>query len=432
MSDKSQHGKPALYLARVYTPLESGGWLDSRDGAVVVDSSGRIRTIGDKERVTGAFPHASVCDYGPLLITPGLVDCHQHLCHYEWVRLVRDLVEWLASIYEIETRFKDPGYADHVSQQFFADLAKNGTTTCCVHGPYFRDATDVAFQAAADSGLRVAMGMNAGDRDLPVPLKGDSETSVRDSCELHERWNGAEGGLISHCFTVRPAYCASEELLSSMASAAAERGAPIQCHLAEDRDGQRKILTSFRNCSSETEAYNGVGLLGHRTIMAHGVYLCERDYALLSRTNTAIAHCPRANLLAGGAQMNLPKLKEQGVRVGLGTDLGGGKGLSMFRTMEDAMKVTPSLSVHEVFRMATLDGAKALGLGNDVGSLEVGKQADFIVLCPKASDKEDSILSQGIEDLLSSLIFHGDDRDVRAVYVRGRRVAGGRAISGTA
>jgi guanine deaminase len=409
------------YLSRIYTPLAQGSWVDIRDGALVINE-GTISYVGSRTDAISLYPASVIKDYSSYLIVPGFVDCHQHLCHYDWMRLIPNLMEWLAQIYELEARFKDLEYAVSVSRKFFAALIRNGTTTCCVHGPYFAEGTNAAFQVASELGLRVLMGMNSADENIPQALLSSVDKSTEEATHLYRKWNGAADGLLSYCFTIRPAYCASREMLQSVSQAAKQLEARIQCHLSEDAEGQRNILDIFPRCKSDTEVYREVGLLGPRTIMAHGVYLSDTDCAQLAETGTSIIHCPRANLLAGGRQFDLHRARQFNIPLGLGTDLGGSKGLSMFRAMEDAMKVSPDISIHEVFRMATLDGAAALRLADKIGSLEIGKDSDLLVLCPKLVNGERSITSFHIEDLLSSLAFQGDDRDVKLVAVKGERI----------
>lgn len=417
----NQTTNATIYLGRIYTPLSGGGWLDIPNGALAINEFGRIENIGIKEDIINLLPNYKIVDYQSFLITPGFVDCHQHLCHYDWARLIPNLMDWLKHIYEIEARFEDTKYAFDVSCRFFSNLIRHGTTTCCVHGPYFINATETAFQVASKMGLRVLIGMNTGDMNVPNPLNQPASKAIEDALHLYNKWHGAEDGLLSYCFTVRPAYCASKELLSRTAQVASHLQARIQSHLAEDHAGQQEILQYFPKYQSDTEVYLKMGILGPSTIMAHGIYLSDKDFSVLSRTGTSIAHCPRANLLAGGKQMNFHGARSHNIGIGLGTDLGGSKGLSMFRVMEDAIKVNSNLSVHDTMRMATLDGAKILRLADRLGSLEKNREADFLVLYPKILEHNKDIKMIDIEDLLSSLIFCGDDRDITLVNVRGKK-----------
>jgi guanine deaminase len=265
------------------------------------------------------------------------------------------------------------------------------------------------------------MGMNAANQNVPANLRTSVKISSGETMRLFDKWNGAGGGLLSYCFTVRPAYCASRSLLATTARLANTMGASLQCHLSEDKEGQRYIIKAFPPCRSDTDVYREVGLLGDRTIMAHGIYLSGFDLGWLRDSGTALIHCPRANLMAGGKQFQLKRAKRSHIKVGLGTDLGGAKGLSMFKTMEDAMKVTTNLSIHETIRLATIEGAITLGLSDRIGTLEVGKEADFLVVSPRVSRGLDSRFLS-IDDLLSSLVFRGNDRDVKLVSVKGRIV----------
>ena len=415
----SQTGS-VIYLGRVYTPLKGGGWLDLPHGAIVVNEGGNITAVGPSVELSKEIASSRVLDYGDCVVIPGLVDCHQHLSHFHWMRLIPNLQEWLREIYRLEEAFAATAFSEQTARSFFTELVRNGTTTCCVHGPYFAEATDAAFEVASATDLRVIMGMNAGDKDLPISLAKDPSASTLEAAELCKRWDNGNDGLLSYCFTVRPGYCASAELLAAVAREAATRNARVQCHLGEDVKGGEQILRCFPEHATETDMYDAFGLLDNRTIMAHGVHLSDAEYELLHIRGVGIAHCPRANLLAGGRQMDLRKIQQVGIEVGLGTDLGAGKGLSMFRTMEDALKVTPSLSVHDLFRLATTGGAKVLGLHERIGTLEPGMDADFVFLAPKIDVNAKECYA--IEDVLSALVFRGDDRDVQAAYVRGRRL----------
>jgi guanine deaminase len=411
-------GTHTVYLAATYTPLATGQWEYCADGCLVVDAAGRIVARGDRAQLAQTFAAAAVVDCRGRLICPGLVDCHQHLSHYEWIRSVPDLFEWLRCIYALEAGFAEPAHARRIANAFFRELVRNGTTTCCVHGPYFPDATHAAFEEAAQSGMRVLMGMNMGDLDLPAELTRSPAESLRWANSLHAAWSGQHDGLLDYVYTVRPAYCASEYLLRGVGERAHSAGVRVQSHLGESATGRDKIRQEFPGLDGETAVYDACGLLSSRTLMAHGVYVTDAERSILAARGLRFAHCPRANLLAGGRQMSLRDSQKAGIAVGLGTELGEGKGLSLFRTMEDALKVTPGLCVHDVFRLATLGGAAALGLDARTGSLEVGKDADFLVVSPKCTHAE-----PGIEDMLSALVFRGDDRNIERVFVRGREVA---------
>ena len=410
------------YLGDIYTPLHAGHWVHQPNGALVVDGAGKIVAVRDRSALPAEYVDSETIDVTPALLIPGLIDCHQHLSHYEWIRSVPDLFEWLKRIYAIEARFRETDHARSIARSFFRELLHNGTTTCCVHGPYFRDATEIAFEEAEASEMRVLMGMNMGDTDLPAELSMSAEQSLRQADGLHAAWSERNSGLIDYVYTVRPAYCSSEKLLRGVGERVHSAGVRIQSHLGESQKGWERIARSLPGGDNEAAVYDGCGLLTTQTVMAHGIYTSDEERELLAERGVSIAHCPRANLLAGGAQMDLRKYRAAGIEVGLGTDLGAGKGLSLFRTMEDALKVTPDLSIHELFRLATLGGAGALGLERGTGSLEVGKDADFLVVSPKCAGREQK---PELEDTLSSLVFRGDDRNIQQIFVRGKSLTTG-------
>ncbi len=417
--------KGTILGGRVYTPLVQGDWLDIPNGAIAIDAAGKIEAMGHNAEIVQQFPKRQRIDMPDKLILPGLIDCHQHVCHYDWCTMIPDLMTWLKVIYSLELRFQEDAYAAFTAERFFADLISTGTTTVCAHGPYFYNATDIAFTLAKTSGMRVIMGMNTGDQNLPDPLSRPAKQNISDSIRLWKHWNRTENDRLRYCFTVRPAYCASADLMEGMAWAAKEFDGRVQNHLSEDEEGLSSMLKLFPGKQSDTEIYLEMGLLTPKTVLAHGVYLENKDPQLLAESGAAIAHCPRANLLAGGKQCDLGLFSDYQIPCGLGSDLGGGKGMSMFNVMEDALKVSPQLSIHELFNLATLGGAKALGLQKTIGSIEQGKEADLIVVSPTMPAQLTPLNEpEEIEDLLAALVFRGDDRNVNQVIVGGTQISG--------
>ncbi len=411
-----------VYLGNIYTPLSSGQWLCQPNGALAVNGAGTITAVGDRSALPVEDAGSEIIDFSSALVIPGLIDCHQHLSHYEWVSLIPDLFEWLKHIYAVEARFFRTDYARRIARSFFSELLRNGTTTCAVHGPYFRDATEIAFAEAETAGMRVLMGMNMGDVNLPAKLRVPAGKSLSQADRLHAVWSGRNRGLLEYVYTIRPAYCASRELLRAVGDRVQSAGVRVQSHLGESKEGRDAMARSFPDMESEVAVYDRYGLLTPKTVMAHGVYTSDEERTVLAERGVSVAHCPRANLLAGDRQMDLRKYRSVGIEIGLGTDLGAGKGLPLFRTMEDALKVTPALSIHDLFRLATLGGAKALGLEQITGSLEAGKEADFLVVAPKCLDRGQK---PEFEELLWSLVFRGDDRDILHVFVKGKKLRTG-------
>ena len=179
-----------------------------------------------------------------------------------------------------------------------------------------------------------------------------------------------------------------------------------------------------------TEVYDRFGLLGRRSLFAHGVHLSERECARLSEAGATVVHCPTSNTFLGSGLFDAGHLgrPERPVRIGIATDVGGGTSYSMLHTLGEAYKVamlrgrTPT--AHELFHLATRGNAAHLGLDEEIGTLEPGRWADVVVLDPTATPVLETrhALSRSIEDTLFALMILGDDRAVRATYVAGRRV----------
>jgi len=214
---------------------------------------------------------------------------------------------------------------------------------------------------------------------------------------------------------------------------AKQRGAYVQTHLAENTAELKWVRELFPEARSYTDVYSNFGILGPKTLLAHAIYLDADERELLKRTDACLAHCPTSNLFLKSGLMPLRELMNMGLRAGLGSDVAGGPTLCPFEIMRSAIYVhnarrfVPGFSGGEVspttvFYLATLGGAKALRLEKLIGSLEPGKEADFVVLnTSHLSPLDAPDEAQKTPDaLLSRLVFRADERMVERTYVRGR------------
>src|SRR5205814_8527513 len=199
-------------------------------------------------------------------------------------------------------------------------------------------------------------------------------------------------------------------------------------HISENKTEIEWVHELFPE-AEYADVYDAYGLLGERTVLAHGVHLSEEELDLLNRRGARISHCPNSNLFLGSGLFKLHHVLDAGVVVGLGSDIGAGTTPSMLNAMADAYKVQSvqhvSLSPFQLWYLATLGGARALSLDTETGSLEAGKSADFLVLDLAATPLLELRTghAQSIEDLLAGFIFVGDDRAVRQSYIAGRLVS---------
>lgn len=417
-----------------------GALEEWRDGAVVWDAAGAIVEVGDFATVMGRHPAATVADVRPCVVLPGLVDAHTHLPQYPAAGAgAGELLPWLRRyIFPLERRFR-ASEAERLAPLFFRDLAANGTTTAGIYLAVWEDSADVCFQHAEAGGLRVAMGkvmMDVETYSDTAPTRVIDQ-SLEETDRLCRKWHGRDAGRIRYAVSPRFAVACSEALMRGAAEIAAWYDAGIQTHLAENTDELKVIAQRFPDAMDYTDVYARCGLLGPRTVMGHAIHLGEREIETLGVTGTRVAHCPTSNFYLGSGMMELDRLRAAGVAVGLGTDVAGGPDLSMWRVMRAAIAtrnaraalyegVAP-LTARHAFHLATLGGAQALGIPETVGSLAEGKDADILVADPGAVAPPDAdVEAMSADEVLSLLVWRGDDRMTRKVFVRGRQCHGPR------
>ena len=254
---------------------------------------------------------------------------------------------------------------------------------------------------------------------VPEGLREETEDSIRESLALLEEWHESEGGRLRYCFAPRFAVSCTEPLLRRVGSLARERGVLVHTHASENRDEIQIVEreTGRRN----VEYLQEVGLTGSHVVLAHCVHVTEGEMNLLARTGTHVAHCPSSNMKLGSGVAPVTEMLERGVSVSLGADGAPcNNRLDMFTEMRGAallQKVRHGASVlpaRAVLRMATIEGARALGLEREVGTLETGKRADITVL-----DLSRLHLTPR-PDAVSTIVYAAEAADVRTVIVDGK------------
>jgi guanine deaminase len=216
----------------------------------------------------------------------------------------------------------------------------------------------------------------------------------------------------------------SGELLKSL------DGALMQTHISESASEIALVKKLFPDAKDYTDVYERAGLLGARSLFAHGIHLSERESRRLSETGSTVIHCATSNTFLGSGLLSMPHLRQphRPVHIGLATDVGGGTSYSMLATMGETYKVQMlggyKPAATDLFCMATIGNAGRLHMDGDTGSLDIGKFADVTVLDPEATPvlRSRHELSQSLEDILFSLMILGDDRAVAATYVAGKRL----------
>jgi guanine deaminase len=431
---------PFAIRARLLTPLAAGGTLHEPDGLLVVNAVGALAFVGRAdERPVEA---AAAVDLRPWVVMPGLVDLHGHLPQVPnvGVGFALDLLTWLERItFPTERSWSDPAIAEELAPLIFESFAAAGTTTVLAYGVVYAAAMDAAFRAAEAHGIRAILGkvmMDRGTYDDEIHPATILDRSIRESADLIERWHGAADGRLGYALTPRFALSCSAEMLREAADLARSTGAWWQSHVSEDPDEIAEVARQFPDARDYVDVYDRAGGLGVRTVLAHAVHLTERELGRLVETGTHVAHCPASNLFIGAGIMPFARYQAAGLSLGLGSDVSGGPDASIFSVMRvgayaqmarrslvgDEGEVLDSLGW---LRAGTLDGARALGMGDVIGSLETGKEADLIAVDPAfAVALPGSAPDDDPADLMGRLIFRAHPDMVRAAWVRGQRIAG--------
>ena len=407
---------------------------DIPDGALTVKEGKIIKYGRFKER--SAEPNV-VVDFGDKVITPGLIDTHVHLPQYDVVAMDgHELLEWLDNyIFPAEKQFESTKVAREASARFFTDLKANGTTTACVYGTVHKYSTDVAFKEAQRSGLRIFMGKVMMDQNSPEFPQEKTADSLEASEELCKKWHRKERGKLNYVFTPRFAPMCSLDLMKQVSKLAMKYDAYIQTHLSENREELRLVKALFPDYRNYTHVYESANLLTRKTIMAHCIYLDDDEISTLRKYSTKVAHCPSSNFFLKSGIFNAARIIDAGLDIGLGSDVGGGPDLSMLREMCNACymsKVNYILSEGKsnsidstfAFYLATMGGAKVLGLEHVIGNFSIGKEADFIVVDADKIDPLKNSRGRKGKEMLSQLVHRGDDRVVSGTYVQGVKVHG--------
>jgi len=430
---------PFSIRARLLTPLGDGSTRYLSDALITVNIDGRLTNVDPWPAATGMGsdgPERAAVDLRPLVVLPGLVDLHGHLPQWPNVGLGAglDLLTWLERyIYPLERDFHAE-QARRLAPLFYRALAAAGTTTAVLYGAVYEDSIEASFEAAEAHGIRVVIGKVMMDRlryDSSLRDRDVLDASLAQSQRLIEHWHGRADGRLMYAVTPRFAVSCTAELLRESADLARATNTYWQTHLAEDRNEIAQVASLFPDALDYTDVYDRAGALGPHTIVAHAVHLLEREVARLAETDTRVAHCPSSNLFLASGVMPLASHLAAGLTIGLGSDVAGGPDLSLFGEMR-AGSYTQSgrrtmlgdsgepLKPLDWLRLGSLEGARALGLAEEIGSIEPGKQADLIVVDPSATTPLEGQTLDDPSEICSRLIYRTRPSMIRGAWVRGR------------
>ncbi len=401
---------------------------DIEDGLVVI-KDGLVCHVGPYHVLAKTLDaKMPITHYPGGIVSPGFIDTHVHYVQIPVLASYGErLIDWLnLYAFPAEARFCDSNYATLVSQMFFDELVRNGTTSALAFCAVYPESVDAFFSEALRRNMRVLGGKVLMDRNAPMDLLDTAQSAYDMSKELIHKWH--DKGRLGYAITPRFAPTSTQQQLEM--AAALHREHPdtlIQTHIAENEAEVAWVRELFPDRAGYLDVYDHSGLIGSRTVLAHAIHLTEAERRRCSEADVALSHCPTSNSFLGSGLFRLRGVKEDKyrIRVGLGSDVGGGTRFSMLETMGEAYKVGGltgyPINAIRLFYLATLGGAQALGIEDKVGSIEVGKEADLVILDTHSTPLLDfrSRDADTIAEQLFLLAIMGDDRAILATYVAG-------------
>lgn len=401
------------------------------DGALLVKDS-IIADIGKTESLLSKHLDEEVINLNGQIMMPGLISLHVHLAQ-SLIRTAADdlpLIEWLCErVWRMQGCFtKEDGYV--AAKLTIAEMLKSGTTTFVEALFAERYGFEGAVKAVCDSGIRGCLGKVVMDQPRYATQEETSmhegliegEESLEKSIECFEKYDGMGDGRVEVWFGARTPGGVSEDLYRRMVKEARSRNIGVTMHCAEVK-ADREFFAS-KNHSPMTYCQE-LGLLAPRTVLAHMVHLDSNDISILSESGASVAHCPTSNAKLGSGIARVNELLKAGVPVGIGCDgcpcnnvMDQLQEMKLASLLPKALHGDPSLvPAEKIIEMSTIIGAKALGKDKEIGSLEVGKKADFITI-----NLTDKLYAQPQRDPVSMVVYIATGADVDNVIINGKFV----------
>jgi 5-methylthioadenosine/S-adenosylhomocysteine deaminase len=406
------------------TVVTVNGDFDVLEAGFVAIGDGRIEVVG-KGSPAGVLENGrQVLDAKGGIILPGLVNAHSHSAMTLFRGLADDLplATWLEDyIFKAEARWLNPDTVYTGSLLACAEMLLSGTTTCC-DGYFFEDSVA---GAVAESGMRAVVAQ--GIVDFPAPGVPDPERNVDEALAFIQKWQGRTPMITPGLFCHSP-YTCSEKTLRRARKVADETDALFQIHVAETKKEAEEIFK--QRGLSPVQYLDRIGILNARTLVVHAIWIDEEDMVSMAKKEVGVALTTESHMKLASGIAPVSELVGYGLTVGMGTDgCASNNNLDMFQEMDFMAKLhkarlldPTAMDARQVLTMATRQGAEAIGLGGKIGSVEVGKRADLIII-----DTHKPHLTP-LYDPASHLVYSADGSDVRDVIVDGRVVVKDREV----
>lgn len=379
----------------------------------------------------GEYQGIDVRDFGDCIIVPGLCDLHAHAPQYAMRAngMDMELLDWLNTYtFPVESRYDDLEYAKAAYGQYVEALKESATTHACIFGTIHREGTLLLMELLEEAGIRGFVGKVNMDRNSPDYLR---EKSAQEALMDTRAWLDECGSFsrVTPILTPRFVPSCTDELMRGLSKIQEETGLPVQSHLSENFGEIAWVKELCPESENYGDAYDKLGLFGSKgkAVMAHCVHSSPAERSLMKERGVFVAHCPQSNMNLSSGVAPVRTYLEEGVSMGLGSDMAGGFSVSIFRAMSDAIQASKlrwrlldeglkPLSVEEAFYLGTLGGGAFFG---KVGSFEAGFEMDAVVI-------DDSRLlpphTLSLRERLERIIYLSEDRDILAKYVAGEKI----------
>ncbi len=389
------------------------------------------KCAGVYETIPQEYVGLTCYDYRDKIIIPGLCDLHVHAPQYPFrgLGMNLELIGWLNTYTFVEeAKYSDLKYAEEAYDIFVEDLKKSATTRACVFGTIHKDATLLLMKKLEEAGIKAYVGKVNMDRNCPEYIcEKDAETSVENTESWLEECERFEN--VKPILTPRFTPACTDELLERLSKLQKKYNLPMQSHLSENLDEIEWVKELCPETTFYGETYSRYGMFGGMcpTIMAHCVYSGEEERNLMKTQGVFVAHCPESNMNLSSGVAPIKKYLDDGIKVGLGSDVAAGTSLSIFQAMTMAIQCSKlrwrlldqhvkPLTVEEAFYLGTKGGGEFFG---KVGSFEKGYELDAVVL-------EDATLKHpqelNLRMRLERMIYLAEDKQVVSKFVNGVKI----------
>ena len=415
-----------IYKAQILFTKERTRFEVMPDGYIAVENG---TVIGVYEQLPASLAGQPVKDFGDKLLIPAMNDIHVHAPQYRNLGIAMDLelLPWLDNYtFPEESKYSDTEYAERMYRRFVRDLWRFGTMRTVAFATVHRDSTRLLMNLFLEAGMGARVGKVDMNRNCPEALCRSVEDAVRDNEALIAEYAKPDA-LVSPIITPRFVPSCTPEMLQACGELARKYNLPVQSHLSENRNEIAWVQNLEPESRYYGDAYRQYGLFGDTpTIMAHCVWTDGDELALMRDKQVMVAHCPTSNLNLASGMAPIRKFLNEGVPVGLGSDISGGHDLSIFKMIVYAIQISkmrycqdkslPFLTLPEAFWIATKSAGRFFG---QVGSFEPGYEFDALVI-------DDSELNHDNYSLLHRLerfIYLGDDRQIVRRFCRGQEIS---------